>query len=335
LFFNAIDREEWRYIMNENSGTGSIRLGVSSCLLGNTVRYDGGHKLSRYVRDTLGDYFEYVPVCPEVECGLPVPREAMHLVGTPENPRLVTIKTRKDLTEQMQTWGKEKLEELDRIDVCGYIFKSRSPSSGMERIKIYNEEGNPVFQGAGIWARMFMDHFPLLPAEDEGRLNDPVLREHFIERVFVVWRWQQLIAKDPGIKDLIDFHSRHKFLIMAHSPHLYSELGYYVAHASEKPKNTLFSGYLQLLDQAMRIKTSVKKHINVLHHLLGFFKEALDSDEKQEFIEIVEHYRKGDVPLIVPVTLMNHFVRKYREPYLQTQLYLNPHPVELRLRNHA
>jgi len=313
----------------------TIKIGVSSCLLGNHVRYDGGHKLNRYVKDSLGEYFEYVPVCPEVECGLPIPREAMRLVGKPGNPRLMTIKTQIDLTDQMQKWGQNKLNELEDLHLSGYIFKSRSPSSGMERIKIYNDQGNPVDYGSGIWARMFMDHFPLLPVEDEGRLNDPGLREHFIERVFVLWRWQELEGKYSNINDLIDFHTRHKFLILAHSPQLYSEMGYYVANIKEKPRDHIFSGYFQLLDQAMRIKTSVGKHINVLYHLLGFFKDKLESDEKQEIIEIIEHYRKGNFPLIVPITLINHFVRKYQETYLQNQLYLQPHPIELKLRNQA
>ena len=312
-----------------------ITLGVSTCLLGKSVRYDGGHKLNRYVRDTLGQYFAYVPVCPEVESGMPVPREALRLVGAPAAPRLVTIRSREDHTEQMQQWGKDKLEELAAHDLCGYIFKSRSPSSGMERIKVYDDNGMPSPTGIGIWARMFMERFPLLPVEDEGRLNDPKLREHFIERVFVYWRWRELAKQGPDVGRLVDFHSRHKLLIMAHSPELYKEMGRYVAKAKDMDPEALLPGYLDLLDQAMRVKTNAKKHTNVLHHLLGYFKGQLSSDEKQEFLEIVEHYRAGDVPLIVPVTLINHFVRKYQEPYLGHQYYLNPHPIELRLRNNA
>ncbi|ACV68611.1 YbgA family protein [Desulfohalobium retbaense] len=318
-----------------HSNEASIRLGVSTCLLGKAVRYDGGHKLDRYVRDTLGRYFEYVPVCPEVECGMPVPREALRLVGEPEAPRLVTIRSREDHTDQMQAWGESKLEELAEKDLCGYIFKSRSPSSGMERIKVYNEQGMPAPTGVGIWARMFMDRFPLLPVEDEGRLHDPKLREQFIERVFVYWRWRQLAKQGPDVGRLVDFHSRHKLLLMAHSPELYKEMGRYVAQAKQMEPDALLPGYLELLDRAMRVKTTTKKHINVLHHLLGYFKDQLSSDEKQEFLEILEHYRAGNVPLIVPITLVNHFVRKYEEPYLGLQYYLNPHPIELRLRNNA
>ena len=313
-----------------------IKLGVSTCLLGEKVRYDGGHKLNRYVRDTLGQYFDYVPVCPEVECGLPVPREALRLTGDPETPRLVTNKTGHDYTEHMQTWGRKRLAELEQEDLCGYIFKSRSPSSGMERIKVYREQdGMPVNTGVGIWARLFMEHFPLLPVEDEGRLNDPLLREHFIERVFVYARWRELVRNGFTAGDLIDFHSRHKLLFMAHSPKLYKEMGSFVADFKQLSRNELIEAYQRLLHQAMQEKAGVKKHINVLQHLLGYFKNDLTADEKQEFLDLVEAYRQGDVPLIVPVTLVNHFVRKYQEPYLGRQYYLNPHPGELRLRNHA
>lgn len=312
-----------------------ITLGVSTCLLGHPVRYDGGHKLNRYVRDTLGHYFDYVPVCPEVECGMPVPRESLHLEGDPDSPRLITRKSRLDYTEQMREWGRAKLEELAEADLCGYIFKSRSPSSGMERIKVYDERGNPHNSGVGIWARMFMERFPLLPAEDEGRLNDPGLRERFIEHVFVTWRWRQLEKQGPDVGALMDFHSRHKLLLMAHSPELYKEMGRYVAHAASYPRDEILPGYLRLLDRAMRTPATVAKHVNVLHHMLGYFKQELSADEKQEFLNMVEKYRQGSVPLIVPVTLMNHFVRKYNEPYLSQQIYLNPHPVELKLRNQA
>ncbi len=313
-----------------------IKLGVSTCLLGEKVRYDGGHKLNRYVRDTLGQYFDYVPVCPEVECGLPVPREALRLTGDPGAPRLVTNKTGLDYTDQMQAWGWKRLAELEQEDLCGYIFKSRSPSSGLERIKVYREQdGMPVNTGVGIWARLFMEHFPLLPVEDEGRLNDPLLREHFIERVFVYARWRELVRNGFTAGDLIDFHSRHKLLFMAHSPKLYKEMGSFVADFKHLSGDALLEAYHRLVHQAMQEKASVKKHINVLQHLLGYFKNDLTADEKQEFLDLVEAYRRGDVPLIVPITLVNHFVRKYQEPYLGRQYYLNPHPGELRLRNHA
>jgi uncharacterized protein YbgA (DUF1722 family)/uncharacterized protein YbbK (DUF523 family) len=312
-----------------------IKLGVSSCLLGQEVRYDGGHKLDRFIRDTLGRYVEYVPVCPEVECGLPIPREAMHLYGDPAAPRLVAVKTRRDFTEQMQRWGRGRLADLEKRDLCGYIFKSKSPSSGLERIKVYDEKGRVSHQGVGLWARMFQDRFPLLPVEDEGRLHDPLLREMFIERIFVFKRWRETLEHRPALGGLMDFHTRHKLLVMAHSPENYRRLGRLVAEGRNRPLKGLFSEYLELLHRALALKTTPPKNVNVLHHLLGYFKKQLSSEEKQEFLEITQAYAQGQVPLIVPVTLINHYVRKYDQPYLKGQYYLNPHPLELKLRNHA
>ena len=312
-----------------------IKLGVSSCLLGQEVRYDGGHKLDRFIRDTLGRYVEYVPVCPEVECGLPIPREAMHLYGDPAAPRLVAVKTRRDFTEQMQSWGRGRLADLEKQDLCGYIFKSKSPSSGLERIKVYDEKGRASHQGVGLWARMFQDRFPLLPVEDEGRLHDPLLREMFIERIFVFKRWRETLEHRPALGGLMDFHTRHKLLVMAHSPENYRRLGRLVAEGRNRPLKGLFSEYLELLHRALALKTTPPKNVNVLHHLLGYFKKQLSSEEKQEFLEITQAYAQGQVPLIVPVTLINHYVRKYDQPYLKGQYYLNPHPLELKLRNHA
>ena len=321
--------------MNNSEHLESIRLGVSSCLLGHQVRYDGGHKQNRYLTDTLTNYFSFVPVCPEVECGMPIPREALRLVGDPKNPSLVTTRTQEDYTEQMQKWGEEKLEELAKQELCGYIFKSRSPSSGMERIKVYDHKGNPKSTGVGIWARMFMQRFPYLPVEDEGRLNDPKLREQFIEHVFVYSRWRRMLKQGTTPGQVVDFHSRHKMLLLAHSPELYAEMGKLTANAGKMDPEQLHSEYFYLLNKAMREKTTVNKNVNVLQHLIGYFKQELSSDEKQEFLEILDNYHQGNLPLIVPITLLNHFVRKYKIPYLQYQYYLNPHPIELKLRNQA
>ena len=314
-----------------------IRLGISACLLGQQVRFDGGHQLDRCITDTLGRYVEFVPVCPEVECGLGVPREAMRLVGEPLAPRLMTVRTKIDHTERMVKWAETRVRELGREDLCGFIFKSKSPSSGMERVKVYPEhaQGSPVNRGVGLFARLFMEHFPLLPVEDDGRLHDPVLRENFIARIFVFQRWRELLAAQPGVGDLVAFHTRHKLLILSHSPAHYRELGKLVARARELPVPELLEHYQSRLMDALRLKATPKKNVNVLHHLLGYFKKDLSADEKQELLEIIEHYHKGYVPLIVPVTLINHYVRKYRQPYLQEQFYLHPHPVELALRNHV
>ena len=314
-----------------------IRLGISACLLGEPVRFDGGHKLDRFITDTLGKYVEFFPVCPEFECGLGVPREAMRLVGDPEAPRLMTIRTKVDLTDRMVTWARKRVGELEQEDLRGFIFKSKSPSSGMERVRVYNEpsQGSPVTRGVGMFARIFMEHFPLLPVEEEGRLHDPVLRENFIERLFVLQRWRQFLAPGPNRRDLVAFHTRHKLLILAHSPNHYRELGRLVARAKELPLPELCRHYQSRLMEALRLKATPKKNTNVLSHLMGYFKKNLTPDEKQELLEVIDFYRQGYVPLVVPITLINHYVRKYPQPYLQEQFYLHPHPVELQLRNHV
>ena len=314
-----------------------IRLGISACLLGEPVRFDGGHQWDRFITDTLGQYVEFVPVCPEAECGLGVPREAMRLVGDPEAPRLMTVRTKIDLTDRMVTWARKRVEELEQEDLCGFIFKSKSPSSGMERVRVYNEaaQGSPVTRGVGMFARIFMEHFPLLPVEEEGRLHDPVLRENFIERIFVFQRWRELLAAKPKLGDLVTFHTRHKLLIMAHSPNHYRELGRLVARAKEVPVQEFSENYQSRLMEALRLKATPKKNTNVLQHLMGYFKKDLTPDEKQELLEVIASYHQGYVPLVVPTTLINHYVRKYNQPYLKEQFYLHPHPVELQLRNHV
>jgi uncharacterized protein YbgA (DUF1722 family)/uncharacterized protein YbbK (DUF523 family) len=312
-----------------------IRLGISTCLLGENVRYDGGHKLDRFLTDTLGQYVEYVPVCPEVECGLPIPRESMHLEGDAGSPRLVTLRTKQDMTEPMVNWAKKRVVELEKEGLYGFIFKSDSPSSGMERVRVYNEKGMPVKKGVGMFARIFMEHYPLLPVEDEGRLHDPKLRENFVERIFTLKRWREVLAKKESRGNLVDFHTQQKLLILSHSPKHYQIMGKLVAQAKDIPLKNLFQQYQTILMEALLLKTTPKKNANVLMHMMGYFKEQLSSDEKQELLEVIDHYRQEYIPLIVPMTLTNHYVRKYDQPYLKQQVYLNPHPLELQLRNHV
>jgi len=312
-----------------------IRLGISACLLGQNVRYDGGHKLDRFLTDTLGQYVDYVPVCPEVECGLGIPRESMRLVGNPESPRLVTVRSGQDLTERMQTWAKKRVRELESEDLCGFIFKSDSPSSGMERVKVYNEKGMPEKTGRGMFARAFMEHFPLIPVEEEGRLHDPKLRESFIESIFTLKRWREVAQGKKTLGTLVVFHTQHKLLALSHSEKHFRAMGKLVAEGKKLPLNDLYAQYETLLMEALKLKTTLKKNVNVLQHMMGYFKEQLSKDEKQELLEILDEYRKGYIPLIVPVTLINHYVRKYKQDYLREQVYLNPHPIALQLRNHA
>jgi uncharacterized protein YbgA (DUF1722 family)/uncharacterized protein YbbK (DUF523 family) len=312
-----------------------IKLGISSCLLGENVRYDGGHRHDRFLTDTLGQYVEYIPVCPEVGCGLPVPREAMRLEGDPDSPRLMTIRTRQDMTDRMQAWSGKRVKELEKDGLCGFIFKSDSPSSGMERVKVYNENGIPVKKGVGMFARTFMKHFPFLPAEDDGRLNDPILRENFIQRIFVFKKWREMMMGKQGRGRLVDFHARHKLLILSHSPVHYRLMGRLVAKADELPIKELYGRYQSILMEALLVKATPKKNANVLMHMMGYFKKELTSEEKQELLDLINNYREGRFPLIVPVTLIRHYVRKYDQPYLKEQVYLNPHPLELQLLNHV
>jgi uncharacterized protein YbgA (DUF1722 family)/uncharacterized protein YbbK (DUF523 family) len=314
---------------------GKFRIGISSCLLGNEVRWNGGHKLDKYLTHTLGSFVEYVPVCPEVEAGFGVPRESLRLVGDPESPRLITFKSKTDHTDRMLAWARERVRALEGEDLCGFIFKSDSPSSGMIRVKVYNEKGMPHKVGVGIFARAFMAHFPLIPVEDDGRLNDPVIRENFILQIFTMKRWRDNLAGKRGLGKLVEFHTHNKLLIMSHSPKHYRLMGKLVAEGKKMPIGDLYDRYQQLLMEALKLKSTIKKNINVLQHLMGYFKKQLSSDEKQELLEVFNHYRRELVPLIVPITLINHYVRKYDQPYLKQQTYLHPHPVELKLRTHC
>jgi len=312
-----------------------IRLGISTCLLGENVRWNGGHALDRFIVYTLGKYVDFVPVCPEVECGFGIPRDTFRLVGDPQRPRLIVHRTGADHTERMEAWARRRVEELEKEDLCGFIFKSDSPSSGMERVKVYDDKGVPRKVGVGVFARIFMEHFPLTPVEEEGRLHDPVLRENFIERIFTCKRYCDIMERTRQLKRLVEFHTKNKLLLMAHSPRHLKEMGSLVAHAREMPAKDLLERYEKLLMEAMALKPTTAKHENVLTHIMGFFKKVLSADEKQELLEVIRSYRKGLIPLIVPVTLLSHYVRKYDPPYLKEQTYLNPHPAELMLRNHV
>lgn len=309
-----------------------IRVGISSCILGNPVRWNAGHKLDKYLTHTLGQFVEYVPVCPEVEVGLGVPRESMRLVGNPEKPRLITFKSKTDHTDKMVRWARKRVKALEKEDLCGFIFKSDSPSSGMVRVKVYSDKGMPHKVGVGIFAREFMKHFPSIPVEDDGRLNNPQIRENFIQQIFTMNRWRAMDSGRRTMGKLVEFHTRNKLLLLSHSQKHYRMMGKLVAQGKQLPLGELYRHYQDLLLDTLKLKTTIKKNINVLQHLMGYFKKQLSADEKQELLETFEHYRQEQVPLIVPITLINHYVRKYQQPYLENQTYLHPHPLELKLR---
>lgn len=312
-----------------------IKIGISACLLGHPVRWDGENKEDRFITRTLGNYLEFVPVCPEMECGMGSPRDSLQLQGDVENHRLMTRKTGIDYTELMEKWAEQKVTELAGENLCGYIFKSKSPSCGMERIPIYPEKGRAEKKGVGIFARRFMEAFPRLPVEDDGRLHAPKLRENFIESLFALKRWRDISGPPQKMSHLIAFHTENKLLILSHDQKIYREMGKLVADGGSLPAKDLFDQYEAMLVHVLGLHTSIQKNINVLMHMTGFFKKDITAEEKQELLDLIEKYRTGTVPLIVPVTLINHYARKYGQTYLQAQTYLHPHPVSLKLRNHA
>ncbi len=312
-----------------------IPIGISACLLGGKVRYDGGQKLDHYLRDTLGQFVEWVPVCPEVESGLPVPREAMQLQGDSKSPRLVTSGSGIDHTGRMTRWAVKKLVELENRQLCGFVFKSRSPSSGMQGVTVYDNSGKIAGKSAGIFAKAFIERFPFIPAEDEGRLQDPGIRENFIERVFVFRRWLDFLGEGGSVGSLVAFHSDHKLLVMSHSIVHLRELGALLSRSKRYPRSVLVQMYCKTLMEGLRLHATVRKHTNVLQHMAGYFKKLLPAGEKKELSKVIMHYREGLLPLVVPVTLLKHYANKFDEPYLKRQHYLDPHPLEQMLRNHV
>ncbi len=312
-----------------------LRLGISRCLLGEEVRFDGGHKRDGFLTDVLGRYVKWVPVCPEVEAGLGTPCEAMRLVGDPRRLRLVTIKSGQDHTRVFETMTKNRLRDLEGLDLSGYVFKRDSPSCGVERVRTYNEHGMPSRNGVGLFARAFLERFPLIPVEEEGRLCDARLRENFIERVFCYRRWHDLVQSGITRRAVIRFHTIHKYLLLAHSAQHYSLLGRMVAQVKEYRSKDLACRYGELFMKALAVKATVRKHVNVLHHILGYFKERLDAQEKAELLGVIGEYHHGLTPLIVPLTLIKHYVQTFDVGYIRDQVYLNPHPKELMLRNHV
>jgi uncharacterized protein YbgA (DUF1722 family)/uncharacterized protein YbbK (DUF523 family) len=311
------------------------RIGISACLLGQEVRFDGGHKHDHYLTDTLGQYLEFVPVCPEVESGMGVPRETIRLTGDPAAPRLVGAHSGKDWTEKMLETARKRVAALQAKDLCGYILKKGSPSCGMERVRVYGKGGMPSRDGRGLYAQVLMREMPLLPVEEEGRLNDPVLRESFIERVFAYRRWRELLAAGATRGTLVDFHARHKLLLLAHSePHL-RRLGPVVAAAKSRRFPEVLDEYGRVFLEALAVHATPKRNANVLQHAAGFFSDQVSAEDRVELQEAIDDHRKGIVPLLVPLALVRHYVRKFNVRYLLDQVFFQPHPKELMLRNHV
>jgi uncharacterized protein YbgA (DUF1722 family)/uncharacterized protein YbbK (DUF523 family) len=311
---------------------GDITLGISSCLLGNEVRHDGGHKRNVYVMSTLSEYFSFRPYCPEMAIGLGVPRPTIRLTRSTDGILLTgSGHSGLDITNDMNKWSESVVKEMH--DLSGYILKSNSPSCGMERVRVYNSNGMPTRDGVGQFASALLKAMPWLPVEEEGRLNDPTLRENFIERVFVYYRWQQLQQEGLSVFGLMEFHQRHKFILLAHNETEYRKMGPQIAGLNRHNVEQIADEYLLNLMTCLKSHTSRKRHTNVLMHVMGFLKSRISGDDKKELLEVLENYRLGNVPLIVPITLMKHHLRKHPDEYICSQYYMAPYPEELMLRN--
>ena len=311
-----------------------VRIGISACLLGEKVRFDGGHKRDAFLVDVFGRYVEWVPVCPEVELGLGVPRETLRLERHGKDARLIMPKTGTDYTERMRRYAEKRLAALAKEHLSGYVLKKDSPSCGMERVRVYPPSGAPLRSGRGLFAEALTRHFPHLPVEEEGRLNDPRIRENFVSHVFAYHRWRQMPEKRISRAALTRFHARHKFLLMAHSQTGAQRLGRLLARPDQFANDReLATAYLDAFTEIMRRAPSRQRHANVLQHLAGYVSDRLDRDERTELTQMIDQYRQGLLPLIVPITLIRHYVRKFQMPYLLEQVYLSPHPHELMLLN--
>jgi uncharacterized protein YbgA (DUF1722 family)/uncharacterized protein YbbK (DUF523 family) len=321
------------------------RVGISACLLGEPVRWDAGHKRNAYLVDILGRHVEWVPVCPEVEAGFGAPRETMQLVRSRNGVRLMTTETAQDVTGRMTDWARERLRALDGENLRGYVVKKDSPSCGLERVRVYStlrrarkdepSAGTPERSGRGVFTDALLTRFPNLPVEEEGRLADSRLRENFIERVFAYHRVRALFESQWTLGDLVAFHTAHKLTLMAHAPSAYQSLGRLVATARSRGRADLAERYENAFMRALTTIATPRRHANVLQHMLGYFKKTLEADSRAEIAGLIDDHRNGLVPLIVPITLIRHHVRRQHVHYLAGQVYLDPHPRELSLRNHV
>ncbi len=328
---------DWSLVSPESASGKPIRIGISSCLLGQKVRYDGGHKRDRFATDVLQPYVEWVPLCPEVEIGLGIPRPTIRLErGKDRTARLVMPLSGEDLTNRMEDWAEQQVERLGDLDLCGYILKKDSPSCGMERVKVFDRDGVPARDGVGVFAEALLRRAPYLPVEEEGRLNDPRIRENFIAGVFALRRWKDMETAGVTRARLMEFHATHKFLCMARNQAGARRLGRLLGSSGTGDSGAaLDEAYLDEFSAVMRRPPSRKGHTNVLQHLAGFVSPELDPADRMELTTAIDDYRRGLLPLNVPLTLLRHHARRQDRTYLLDQAYLSPHPHELMLLNHV
>jgi uncharacterized protein YbgA (DUF1722 family)/uncharacterized protein YbbK (DUF523 family) len=312
-----------------------LRLGVSACLLGQPVRFDGGHKRDTFLTGTLTRFVEWVSVCPEEEAGLGTPREAMRLVAQGGEHRLIAVRSRRDLTDALTEFAAVRVPQLAALDLDGFVLKKDSPSCGLLRVKVYSEHGLPARTGRGLFAETLCAALPMLPVEDEGRLCDPAIREHFIERIYAYRRLRRLVADRPRLGDLVQFHTRHKLQLLAHSPARYAELGRLVANARAMAPEQMIADYGRAFMATLTTIVSRSRHVNVLQHIAGCFRRLVSAAVRRDLAASITDYQRGLVPLVVPTRLLEHYAHLYDVRYLRGQAYLDPYPRELMLRNHV
>jgi uncharacterized protein YbgA (DUF1722 family)/uncharacterized protein YbbK (DUF523 family) len=312
-----------------------VRVGVSSCLLGSEVRWDGGHKRERFLTEVLAPFVEWVPICPELELGMGVPREPVSLSRASGELRMIGTRSGEDWTVAMTAFAKRRTREIEALELCGYVLKKDSPSCGMERVKVKADAGPGRRDGRGLFAAALIEGMPALPVEEEGRLNDARLRENWIERVFAYRRLRSLFASRWTIGELVAFHAAHKLQLLAHSTEAYRKLGRVVAHAKQTPRTELRDHYVDAFMAALAVRATRGRHVNVLEHCVGYLRDRVEASVRASLAAQIADYRAGLVPLIVPVTLLRHYVAQLGIEYLAQQVYLDPHPKELMLRNHV
>jgi len=309
-----------------------IKVGISACVLGERVRFDSGHKLSKFVTKELTPYFEFVSICPEVGAGMPVPRPTIRLISDEDRISLVETKDpTKEHTKKVISYSQNKVVALEREKLCGYIVCAKSPTCGMERVKIY-KKNSAENVGVGVFTNELMKAMPWLPVEEDGRLNDPILKENFITRVYTLKDFYHSMGGEPTLGKIVAFHSRYKLALMAHHPTSYKELGQLVANAKEHQIADFYLLYREGLMKAVSYRASRKNNTNVLMHIQGYFKRNLDKTQRQELRQIIDDYRVGLLPLLAPLTLIKHYLSAHPDSYLAKQAYLDPYPQELRLR---
>lgn len=312
-----------------------IRIGISACLLGEKVRRDGSHARDLYVAEELARYVEFVPLCPELACGMGLPREAVRQVDCAGEIRLIARDSAEDWTQRMDNWCRKVLPDLEEENLDGFILKSGSDTCGLHRSMIHSTTGKPARRGTGYFTRKLMEHFPQLPVETAKRLTNPLSRENFIRRVFVLKRWNEMLERGMRIGNLVDFHTRHKLIIRAHDLKGYRELGHLLGESSMFNVDEIFHTYATLLFRSLKLKATPKKNADVLTHASGYLKHNLDKEDKQELLAQINAYKSGKIPLLIPVTIINHHARKHDKQYLLQQLFFNPDSTELKLLNHV